>query len=112
MSASDDRVPEEHEISNPVEECKKWQKRYYRCVKKFGSGYMKGEARPEERDDCLERFDDFQMTQHEKCRSSEAHGKAGAGGDTGKDISGSSFMKENSATSKGGPSLRLASWQG
>lgn len=22
---------------------------------------MKGEARPEERDDCLERFDDFQM---------------------------------------------------
>lgn len=38
----------------------KWQKRYYRCVKKFGRGYMQGEARQEDRDDCLERFDDFQ----------------------------------------------------
>lgn len=37
-----------------------WQRKYYRCVKKFGRGYMQGEARPEERDECLDRFDDFQ----------------------------------------------------
>ncbi|CAM9297558.1 unnamed protein product [Ectocarpus sp. 12 AP-2014] len=60
MSVDKDMRAEEHEISNPVEECKKWQKKYYRCVKKFGRGYMRGEARSEERDDCLERFDDFQ----------------------------------------------------
>ena len=37
-----------------------WQRRYYRCVKKFGQGYVKGDARTEKRDQCLERFDDFQ----------------------------------------------------
>lgn len=37
-----------------------WQKRYNRCVKKFANGYVKGEARSEKREDCLERFDDFQ----------------------------------------------------
>lgn len=60
MSARGNTDHEEHEITNPVEECRKWQRRYYRCVKKFGQGYVKGDARTEKRDQCLERFDDFQ----------------------------------------------------
>lgn len=49
-----------------------WQKRYNRCVKKFANGYLKGEARSEKREDCLERFDDFQ-----KCVLVSRHSSVG-----------------------------------
>lgn len=51
---------------------KQWQKRYNRCVKKFANGYVKGEARSEKREDCLERFDDFQ-----KCVLVSRHSSVG-----------------------------------
>ncbi|CAN0033630.1 unnamed protein product [Ascophyllum nodosum] len=77
---------EEHEITNPVEECKKWQKRYNKCIKKFAGGFVQGDPRYDRRNECLERFDDFQKMPPVRCRSSVINARPNHGGGKARDV--------------------------